>query len=409
MITEWKVCRICGGSLESILNLGDLYLSTFLAEGDPLPPKAPLDLVICDACDLVQLRHSVDPDQLFRKYWYLSGVNESMKAELADIAEQAVVMVGPFQPTDTVVDIGANDGTLLRAVGKIPLRVAFEPARNLYDILRPHTDALIADYFPHGLGEAKPLSAKAIFSIAMFYDLDDPKAFVQAIADHLHPQGVWVVQFQDLCQMLQATAFDNICHEHVTCPTLGMLIQLVAGSGLEVVKAERRAINGGSLRCYVRHMGVSPAVEGSVTTLLALESHLYDDLQQFAWRVPEVKRQVVATLEVAAKSGPVDCYGGSTKFNTLAQYCGIGPSLIRQCVERSPAKYGLKTVTGIPIVSEEVWRESAAPTTLLAIWQHRDFVLNREANYLATGGSFIVPLPHPEVVYAELKPLEEAI
>ncbi len=411
MITTWTTCRACHSpTLDPILDLGDLYLSTFLGKDDPAPPRAPLQLVICGACDLVQLRHSVDADQIFRKYWYLSGINESMKAELKDVVDQARALVGDLRRnTDTVIDIGANDGTLLAYAGKGPCRVAFEPALNLYPLLRPHADILVPDYFPHGKrAEKLKFSAKLITSIACFYDLDDPHAFVEGIREALHAEGVWVVQFQDLFQMLHATAFDNICHEHVTYPSLHFMHKLCAEHGLEIVDAERRAINGGSLRLYVRHHGVQPAT-AHVADLLAREHNLYHELQQFAWRVGEIKRQLIATLTEAHAAGPVDCYGASTKFSTLAQYCGIGPQLIRHCVERSPEKVGLQTVTGIPIVSEQAWRENPPDATLLAIWQFRDFILTRELDYLAVGGSFIVPLPHVEVVYGQLDTLEQAL
>lgn len=410
MITEWKVCRACGSpNLESVLNLGNLCLSTFLDKNDPPPPRAPLELVICGTCDLVQLRHSVEADQLFRKYWYRSGINEAMRAELADIVEQAQRRVGPFAsidtftPADQVIDIGANDGTLLKAVGAGPVRIAFEPATNLYQSLRPHTEMLLPDYFT---GAVKGFQAKAIFSIAMFYDLDDPHSFLDGIVRNLHPNGIWIVQFQDLLQMLHATAFDNICHEHVTCPSLTWMSRMMGDHGLQIVEAERRTINGGSLRLYVRHEGKQTPSD-KVAELLSLETTLYRDLQQFAWRTAEVKSQLLSLLEEAAHFGPVDAYGASTKFSTLAQYCDLGPDLIRQCVERSPEKWGLTTVTGIPIVSEEVWRADPAPATLLAIWQFASQVLVRERSYLAEGGSFIIPLPHLEVIYNKLIPLED--
>jgi NDP-4-keto-2,6-dideoxyhexose 3-C-methyltransferase len=409
MITTWTACRACKSpDLDVILDLGTLALSTFLSPTDAAPPRAPLQLVICGTCDLVQLRHSVEPDRLFRKYWYLSGINEAMKAELKDVVDQASAMVGDLRRnTDTVIDIGANDGTLLAHVGAGPCRVAYEPALNLYDLLRPHASVLVADYFPHGSrAQGLRFSAKLITSVACFYDLDDPHAFVSGIKEMLHPDGVWIVQFQDLFQMLHATAFDNICHEHVTYPSLQFMQQLCADHDLEIVDAERRAINGGSLRLYVRHPGVQRPT-AHVAELRAREANLYTKLQEFSWRVTEVQRQLIATLEEARQAGPVDCYGASTKFSTLAQYCGIGPQHIRQCVERSPEKVGLQTVTGIPIVSEATWREQPAALTLIAIWQFREFILTREAAYLSEGGRFLVPLPQVEVVYAELARLEE--
>jgi len=399
-ITEWKVCRICGGrDLSPVLSLGNLCLSSFLKPGDPLPPKVPLDLLICETCDLVQLRHSVTRDDLFRRYWYKSGVNEAMQAELADLVTQARVRVGGFTSGDSVIDIGANDGTLLSYLPKDVLTIAFEPARNLYDDLRSHANVLISDYFPSK--QLQQVQAKAIFAVAMFYDLDDPHSFLENVREMLHPDGIFIVQFQDLAQMIDQTAYDNLVHEHVTCLTLKDLIGLCADHGLVVAEVERRAINGGSLRLYVRHQHYM--VQDSVPALLLHERDLYDRLQHFAYRIGERRQQLQDLLgKIGQQDLPIDLYGASTKFGTLAQYCGLDHTVIRQAAERSPEKFGLTTVTGIPIIPEAEWREDPAPYTLVGIWQWRDLVLLREARYLLNGGSFILPLPVAEVVCASI-------
>ena len=402
-------CRLCPGQLDSILNLGDLHLSAFLAREDPIPPKVPLELCVCRACDLVQLRHSVSPDQLFRKYWYLSGINETMRAELQDVVQEASAAVGGLSAEDLVIDIGANDGTLLRAYERLgkPFRIAFEPAFNLYDQLRPSCEALIADYFPAQLG-AQQAQAKIITSIAMFYDLEDPRPFIQALADVLHPGGIWVCQFQDLQSVLEAHAYDDLCHEHQIFYSLKTFERLLAPAGLVLCHAELRAINGGSLRLYIEHQGGVlrrhprwPYRGEGLAALRERESALdWDALQHFAWEVGQQRQTLKALLaHLHAQGTGIDLYGCSTKMNTVLQYCGITKAQIRCGVERSPEKVGRRTVgTNIPIISEDQWRHKPNPVALVGIWQFRDAILQREAAFLEAGGQFIFPLPFVEVV-----------
>src|SRR5204862_6355110 len=112
-----RPCRACGNALDSILDLGRLRLSTFPALGDPPLPAAPLDLCACAACRLVQLRHTGDRAHLFaHEYWYRTGVNETMRAERADLVRTALPRIGGLWPGDVAVDVGANDGTLLQAI-----------------------------------------------------------------------------------------------------------------------------------------------------------------------------------------------------------------------------------------------------------------------------------------------------
>lgn len=412
MIVTERCCRHCGSRLDSILTLGDLYPSCFPYADECWPPRVPLDLCACTSCRLVQLRHTVDPDSLYKDhYWYHSGINEVMRAELADIVTQGIARVGRFRYADRVLDVGANDGTLLAEYRKhhptlnVP-RIAYEPASNLQPILSRRAEVRYQDYFPPSAQHLKGFSGrvKILTSIAMFYDLDDPHAFVEAVKTVLHPEGVWIVQFQDLHQMMQANAFDNICHEHLVYYSLESFERLIAQHGLCVVDAEARAINGGSYRLYVKHETATTTVgasSGRVDALRKAEAGCQDwhTLERFAWRVGQVRAQLQAIIEQYVKSGQIiDIYGASTKGNTLCQYVGLDESCIRQAIERSPEKVGRRTVTGIPIVSEQTARDNPADAWLCNIWQFREAVLTREQQYLAHGGSIIFPLPSVEVV-----------
>jgi NDP-4-keto-2,6-dideoxyhexose 3-C-methyltransferase len=407
-----RVCRACGDYLETILHLGHLHPSAFPALGEAPHPAAPLDFCRCKRCRLVQLRHTVDPDLMFKdQYWYRSSINEVMRAELADIVAGAIARVPAFTTKDLVVDIGANDGTLLAAYRTHPpvhgvTRIAFEPARNLQAALAPHAEVRIPDYFPQGLGQLHLQGrCKVISSIACVYDLDDPGAFAAAIADCLTPDGVWVVQFQDLAAMVNACAFDNICFEHLCYYSLHSFEQVIAPFGLEVVDAEIRAINGGSYRLWVQQAGGPLTTRaGGLSRLLTVRRKEagcddWDTLERFAWRVGEARRQIQAAVEAELTAGGVvDAYGASTKFNTLLQYCGLGPDVIRQAIERSPEKWGRATATGIPIVSEDAGRADPASAWLVGIWQFRAAILQREAGYLGQGGRLIFPLPVVDVI-----------
>lgn len=400
MITE-RHCRICAGELETILHLGHLHPSGFLRRDErPLPPL-PYDLCACVECRTVQLRHTVDPDLLFRKYWYLSGINETMREELADIVQTALERV-PVGPGEVVLDIGANDGTLLKAYPKYVLKIGIEPALNLNEVLHQTANISVADYFPQALDQLEPLDrqVKIVTSIACFYDLDEPGLFVEAIKKILHPEGIWIVQFQDWDQMQKATAFDNIVHEHLVYYSLASFERLIAPYGLAVIHAEKRTINGGSYRLTVSHMGYT--VDPSVFALRHLEDGCeeWETFHKFAWRCEEVRKQIQGTLKALGEKGlTVDVYGASTKFNTLAQWCGIDQTVVRQAWERSPDKMGLRTAgTNIPIVSETEGRLDPPQALLVGIWQFKAAILRREEQYLSGGGTFIFPLPQVEIV-----------
>lgn len=410
-VIERTRCRACEHDLEFVLSLGNQFVNAFPdfpAPHDDLVPRVPLEVMRCPRCALVQLRHTTPPDWLYKWFWYRSGVNESMRAALRDIVLGAVQRVR-LDPGDFVVDIGANDGTLLQQYADLPgvvrpVRVAFEPARNVYQDLRQHADIIFTDYFTARKWPSAK-KAKIVTAIAMFYDLEDPHTFLEDVRQILADDGVFVIQLGDLGSMLRHLAVDVICHEHLMYYSLSSLHCVTASHGLLISEVERNEVNGGSLRVYLHHEhDISHPVLPGVPAMLDQEfaAGLVDGsaLRDFADRVDQVKRHVLATIDrIRSGGGVVDIYGASTKGNTLLQTWGLNHEIIRRAIDRSPEKWGKYTVgSGIPIVSEEVGRQDPAALWLCLPWHFRRAFLEREAEYLAKGGTMLFPLPHAEIV-----------
>jgi NDP-4-keto-2,6-dideoxyhexose 3-C-methyltransferase len=413
---ERTACRICGSrDLVSILSFGDMYVSGFVEADANDTIAAPMNLVLCNrdtgGCGLLQLAHTVPGELLYRHYWYRSVTNDSMRRELAEITRRAEELV-PLSAGDIVLDIGCNDGTLLRSYQTRGIRLAgFEPAENLVVFARQGTDQVLNEFFnaaayKTAFGEQK---ARVITTIAMFYDLDRPADVVSGIASCLAADGVWINQMAYLPLMLERNAFDNICHEHLTYYSLSTLERLYAAAGLEVFDIELNEVNGGSFRIYARHQGsdVGGSDEFRRARVAALEQfeeslnldgrEIYD---RFAERVLRIKDELNQFLRSAVADGKkVYGYGASTKGNTLLQFFGLDDSVITAIAERNPEKWGKRTVaTNIPIISEEQARRERPDYMLVLPWHFLPGFVEREREYLAAGGHFVVPLPRVRVI-----------
>lgn len=426
-------CRACRAAdptsldrLRPVLPLGAFDLSAFPVRGAGRPyPQVPLTLCVCPRCTLVQLRHTTPFSWLFGgQYWYRSGVNEMMRAELASVAAYAAGTARVLRGDNAVVvDIGANDGTLLTAYRQLGLlgvhRVAFEPSAVDDATLRERCESHYAQPFPpENPGTLNQLTGKVsvITACAMIYDLDDPVSFFCEIERLLTPDGVCVVQFQDLLQMLERTAFDCICHEHLEYYSLYALATLLNHCGLWVTDVEPRAINGGSLRVTIRKRGAGGHGAGGQRVLAWLQREADADLGtvegvqrrlgQFAGAMGRMRQQIRGVLAEARAQGlTVDLYGASTKGNTLLQYLGLDRTHLRQAWERSLEKVERQVgYTGIPIVDESAGRHDPPGLLLCTIWQFREAILAREAQYLSQGGAILFPLPGAEVVRVAAHP-----
>jgi len=406
-VRERTTCRSCGGGrLREALDLGSHYVSTFPDVPDATCiPRVPLELLLCSDCSLLQLRHTVTGEWLYRRYWYKSGVNPAMRRALADIARCAAEF-SELEPGDSVLDIGCNDGTLLRSYPVRGIeRVGFEPAENLADEAMRGGNRIISRFFSGRWVSGQQF--RVVTSIAMFYDLEDPNVFVADIADVLAPDGVWVIEMHYLPLTLARNAFDAICHEHLEYYSLASLEPLLHRHGLIVADAETNAVNGGSLRAYVVHRGAYAASEpvrrSRVQAMRAQERSLAlncaKTYEEFGARISAIGSRLRKWLARERVQGrTVDVYGASTKGNTLLQVFGIDNSLIRAAAERNPEKWGKYTVgTWIPIVSEEESRLCANDFLVLP-WHFLPEISDRERSFLARGGRLVAPLPEPRFI-----------
>ena len=413
MITR-TTCRVCEGALEAILSLGEHYVSDFIEPGTSDGTKAPLELVLCRRCRLLQLKHTVPGDTMYRNYWYRSGTNQTMRTALADIANKAEHLVH-LKEDDAVLDIGCNDGTLLASykTGGI-YKIGFDPAENLAVHSRKIADHLTVGYF-----ESEPFRdnselarhrPKVVTSIAMFYDLEDPNTFVADIKKVMHPDGLWIVQMSYLPLMLKTNELGNVCHEHLEYYSLQSFEYLLHRHDLEAVDLEMNDVNGGSIRAYIRNRNANPQIFADETYRelaadrvaafreeefrLGLDSST--PYVEFATWVDRIRQDVVGFIkEKVGRGKVVYVYGASTKGNTLLQYFGLDSTLIAGAAERNRDKWGRMTVgTHIPIVSEEEARAAKPDYFLVLPWHFLEEFQKREKGYLLGGGRFIVPMPH---------------
>jgi len=412
MITR-TTCRVCDGAPVPILSLGNHYVSDFVTPGESDGTRAPLELVLCRRCHLLQLKHTVPAENMYRNYWYRSGTNSTMRGALADIANTAEQLIH-LKEGDTVLDIGCNDGTLLAAykTGKV-FKVGFDPAENLAPYSRQVADCVVTGFFEAAAFQKHPdlknRKPKIVTSIAMFYDLEDPKQFVSDIKTVMHPDGLWIVQMSYLPLMLKTNEVGNICHEHLEYYSLQSFEYLLNLFGFEVVDAELNDVNGGSFRAYIRNQSADHGVFSDATyrglaadrvrALREQEIKLgLDDTRaytEFAFWVERIKEDVVGFIrEQVSRGKKVYVYGASTKGNTVLQYFGLDHTLITAASERNPDKWGKVTVgTHIPIVSEADARAARPDYFLVLPWHFIEEFQAREKDYLLGGGRFIMPMP----------------
>jgi hypothetical protein len=328
-----------------------------------------------------------------------------MREELAGIVNKTLLKFGKDTKKLVVVDIGANDGTLLSYYPKTFFRVAIDPVKKFAKESKRYANKVISDFFSYkaakrGLGNKK---ADIVTAISCFYDMEEPNKFVADVKKVINKKGIFVIQQNYLVKMLTQNAFDNIVHEHLEYYSLIALNNLLAKHGLEIFDVEMRQLNGGSFRTYIGFKGeypISVAVYEQLQLEKLISMHRKRIYSDFATRIKNIKKDVNNFIKNEKKKGKkIYVYGASTRGNTLLQYFDLDNKLIEKAVERNPEKWGTKIASvGIPIISEAQARRERPDYMLVLPWFFKTEFLEREKEYLKNGGRFIFPLPQLEVV-----------
>ncbi len=420
-VQECTTCRICKSDgaecFETIMDLGDQVIgSRFPTNDEPDPPKAPLQLVHCNCCGLVQLKHTVSADEMYTQtYGYRSGLNATMPKHLATIVDDMMSYMKPhFHDGDVILDIGCNDSTLLQLYSR-DLRgtlVGIDPTGLQFKEYYTDDILLLPTFFDRlAYAQTQLPKAKCVTSISMFYDLPNPQAFVDDVAHILDPHtGMWIMEQSYMPTMLERNSFDTICHEHLEYYALSQIQWMCERAGLRIVDVNFNDCNGGSFRVSIAH---NTSVHASNANVHQIQSVLDKEVSQhfgpndsdmtpfkeFQERCEIQKRRLQTLLTTLQRQNKkVYLYGASTKGNTLLQYYGITTEQVCGAAERNPIKYGRRTPgTNIPIMSEAEVRLENPDFFLVLPWHFRDEFLERESAYLQGGGQFIFPLPEVQI------------
>lgn len=407
--TALERCRMSGSrTLVPILDLGEQALTgVFPRSATENVTAGPLRLVWCPDSELLQLDHSYDLGEMYGdNYGYRSGLNQSMVRHLTQKTRELQRLVD-LKPHDTVLDIGSNDATLLKAYTTPSLqRIGVDPTGAKFHQYYSDDITLIPDFFSAGgFRRSGGRSARIVTSIAMFYDLEDPIGFAREIEQILAPGGIWHFEQSYMPSMLRMTSYDTVCHEHLEYYSLRVVTHVLEAAGMRPLDVKMNAVNGGSFAVTaVRINDHRRGSESVIAWLLEQEDRMGLDsprpYRDFEERVYRHRADLVRLLKTLAAEGKkVVGYGASTKGNVLLQFCNLTVAEVIAIAEVNEDKFGAYTPgTYIPIISEVEARAMMPDYFLVLPWHFKQGILQREAEYLASGGRMIFPFPEIEIV-----------
>ena len=409
MYSEIINCRICHNTnLINVLSLGEQALTgVFPHHVSEVVSSGPLDLVWCSKCGLLQLKQSYNLEEMYGdNYGYRSGLNVYMVNHLTNKIKTLENFV-KLTKKDLVLDIGSNDATSLKAYTVKCKKVGIDPTGTKFKSFYTADIDLIPDFFSKKVFSKKypTEKAKVITSIAMFYDLEDPAAFVKDIGAVLSDTGIWHFEQSYMPSMLRSNAYDTVCHEHLEFYSFKVIKSLLEDCGLRVVDVQVNSINGGSFavtacKKNAPYRSNHPVIEWMLRQEDDIRLDTPKPYRNFEEKVFLHRKNLLGLVEALISDGKtVFGYGASTKGNVLLQFCGLTSKHIPYIADVNEDKFGCFTPgTYIPIISEKEARAMKPDYFLVFPWHFKYSILEREREFIESGGKFIFPLPEIEIV-----------
>ena len=404
-----KSCRSCSSkSLKKLYSLGNQYLTgIFPKSRSQNVPKGELSMVMCGKCSLLQLENSFNVNVMYgENYGYLSSLNPHMIKHLKMKSEK-LKKISKLGNDETIIDIGSNDGTFLSNYRKTNRLIGVDPTIKKLKKFYRKVIITISDFFSAQTVSKylKNKKAKIITSISMFYDLPSPIKFAQDIYECLDNDGIWHLEQSYMPLMLKNISYDTICHEHLEYYSLKTIKYIFDKVGFKIIDLEFNDINGGSFALTVsKKKSKYPEYLKIVDWLLFKEEkYKYNSstaqLKFFksVMQHKKILQDLLSNLIDMRKK--VIGYGASTKGNVILQYCNLTSSNIKFIVDVNKDKNNKYTPGSlIKIVSEKEIKRYNPDYMLVLPWHFKNFILQKEKNYLNQGGKLIFPLPDIEIV-----------
>jgi SAM-dependent methyltransferase len=410
LVSHRTTCRLCNSrEVELVVKLEPIPLSENYCEDPETGKRAeryPVDLYMCRSCGHVQQLDVVDSKSLWEAYTYYSGDAKGMPQHFREVAEKLIQTYRPA-PGSLVIDIGSNDGSLLRPFKEVGYQVlGIDPAR---EIARQATEAGI-ETIPElmSLDLARKIrrekgAAKIVCMFNAFAHADNMGEIAQGIRELLAPDGIFVFEAQYLLDIIDRMLIATIFHEHMSHHSVKALTIFFERYGLELIDVERAPIQHGSLIGTVQLKGATRRVTSSVQDLLDLEVtrrlDKIETLKQFAARVVQLRQKTEGLVTQWQRSNAtVAGYGAARSGPTLISQLGLAGA-IEFIVDDHPQKVNrYSSGDGIPIQPiAELYRRMPDYTVILA-WVHSTKIIESNREYLERGGRFVVLCPETRVV-----------
>ena len=403
-------CRVCGAEIAPFMSFGRMPIANGFLKPEETGDEYFFELApaFCAACGMLQLMEQPQPEKMFHEqYAFYSSTSRYMQAHFEAFAHAVIngILAGRNDPL--VVELGSNDGIMLRHLQQRGLRhLGIEPSANVAEVARSQGISTVSAFFDRKLADdiaAEHGRADAILAANVMCHIPDLPNVAAAVQRLLKPDGVFVFEDPYLGDMIAKTSYDQIYDEHVFIFSATSVKRAFTAYGLDLVDVFPQITHGGSMRYKFAPTGsrpVSPRVEAHLAKEQAQGLDRPETYRQFRKNCEQSRSLLMQTLDdLRSKGKRVVGYGATSKSTTVTNYCGITPAHVEFISDTTPIKQGkLSPGVHIPVKPYDEFTRKYPDCALLFAWNHATEIREKEQDFIAAGGRWIVYVPEVKIV-----------
>ncbi len=400
-------CRICNFKLKKIINLGKIALVGNFSKNNKIQKKYNISLNYCIKCKHVQISEHLNPNLLFKKYLWETGISKTNLSVIVKLLDN--LRKFGVNKNSKVLEIASNDGSFINKFKKKfnSLIIGIEPAKNLSKKANSKNIFTINNYFSFKLSKIIKKKFKKfdfIFARNVIAHLDNPNNVFKGIENLLKNDGILIIEVPHLLNILNKNQYDNIFHEHIGFHSLKSIIDLSRRNHLKVFNVEFIDSQGGTIRCYITKKDSNRCISKNISNVLKKENKfkLFDtkNLDKFGNKIKKhtySMYKLIKNLKLRKKR--ISVYGASGKGQALMQYCKIDNKLIDYVFDKSKLKQRRFTPgTNIKVLDPKFITRKKVDFLIILAWNIKKEIIKQENSFLKKGGKFIIPFPNPRIL-----------
>ena len=400
-------CRICETETFKFLNLGNTPLANAFLKKEDLDkeePKYPLELCYCNNCHLVQLSKAISGETLFKNYVYVSSTAKSFRLHFQELAVHLKKEL-KLNEHSLAVDIGSNDGVLLREYNKLKIPfIGVEPAENISKLANDEGLETYNSFFSNIIVKKiieEKGKADIITACNVFAHIEQIEDVIKNVKELLKDTGMFVIEVQYFLDTVNTMTFDNVYHEHLFYYTIHSLDYLFKKHNMQIINIEHVNTHGGSVRVFIKKQGTP---KQSYFEYLETEEKCgvknIEWYNKFGEKVYLTKEKIVELIkELKKQNKTIFGYGAPAKASTLLNFCNIGNNLINYIIDDNPLKQDLFTPGNhIPVKSFNLLESESPDYIIVLAWNFAEPIIEKIKDKYNDKFKYIIPLPIPKIL-----------